>query len=105
MGHQFLDQYSLLHAAVGIIAYFWNISFWWAVGLHTLFEWSENTEWGIWAINRYIIDPGWFRWPGGKHTPDPLINRTGDTLTFVAGWIGAAWLDAVGKQRNWYSMV
>jgi hypothetical protein len=25
MGQQFIDQYLLLHFAVGIVAYFWNI--------------------------------------------------------------------------------
>ena len=102
MGYRLLDQYSLLHASVGVLAYFWNVSFWLAVGLHVCFEWLENTEWGVRAINRYIIEPGWFSWPGGKHGPDAFVNRVGDTLTFAAGWLVAAWLDVEGTRRGWY---
>jgi hypothetical protein len=103
MGHQLLDQYSLLHFAVGVISYFWNVPFWLALFVHTVFEWAENTVFGVWAINHYIIEPGWFSWPGGKHRPDALVNIVGDTAAFTAGWGSAAWLDIEGMRRRWYS--
>lgn len=104
MGNQMLDQYSLLHVAVGILTYFWSVPFWLGLFVHAFFEWAENTEWGVAAINRYIIDPGYFKWPGGKYKPDDLINSMGDNLNFAVGWLLAAWLDDVGTRRGWYDM-
>jgi hypothetical protein len=97
MGTQLLDQYSLLHAAVGVIMYFWNIPFWISVIMHIVFEWAENTRWGIRAINTYIIDPGYFSWPGEKRSADSIVNSVGDTLTFSVGWLVAAGLDGLDR--------
>lgn len=102
MGYQLLDQYSLLHFAVGVIFYFWNVNFFFAFTGHLLFEYIENTKIGILFINKYIIDPGYFSWPGGKHGADTVINRIGDTLSFSIGWIVAAYLDSTGTRQNWY---
>lgn len=102
MGYQLLDQYSLLHFAVGIVLYFWNIPFLFATISHILFEYVENTKEGMAFINKYIIDPGYFSWPGGKHAADSYRNRFGDTLTFVLGFGLAAALDVWGTQNNWY---
>lgn len=102
MGYRLLDQYSLLHAAIGVVAYFWNIPLLTAVVLHVLFEFAENTPTGMWAINKYIIDPGYFSWPGGKHKADTLLNQTGDNLAFVVGWLLSAWLDVEGTREHWY---
>lgn len=90
MGRRLLDQYSLLHAAVGVVAYFWGVRFWPALILHTLFEAAENTATGMWVINT-----GMPVWPGGKPRADTLTNILGDTLAFVAGWAAAQWLDGV----------
>ncbi len=102
MGYQLLDQYSLLHASVGVIAYFWNIPF--LVGLlaHIFFEFIENTKVGVEMINKYIIDPGYFSWPGEKHAPDSFVNQMGDNFTYALGWLLAAGLDTMGKREHWY---
>jgi hypothetical protein len=51
MGTRFLDQYTYLHFAVGIIVYFWNISLLNWIILHTIFEFLENTKTGMKLIN------------------------------------------------------
>lgn len=101
MGHRLLDQYSLLHSAVGVLAYFWNIPLWIGTLLHILFEYAENTSWGIQLINIAMIEPGIFGWPGDKRHADSLINQIGDTLTFILGWMAAAGLDSVGRTYHW----
>lgn len=102
MGVYLFDQYTLLHIAVGILAYFWSVPFLIGMGIHIAFELIENTEWGVRAINRYIIDPGWFMWPGGKYVPDTAMNQIGDNLGFAGGWGLAWWLDSVGRRLGWY---
>lgn len=82
MGLRVFDKYSLLHFAVGIIAYFWSISFFMTIVLHILFEFIENTPIGMNLINTYFI--GW--WPGGKTHPDNLLNRVSDTAFTGLGW-------------------
>jgi len=101
MGKQLLDQYSLLHAAVGVLVYFWNIPLWIGTLVHVLFEYVENTPWGIRMINQYMIEPGIFGWPGEKRNADSLLNQFGDTITFVLGWVVAAALDMVGRANRW----
>ena len=84
MGNGFIDKYSYLHFATGIISYFFDISFFnWFI-LHTIFEIIENTDIGIKFINRYLIF-----WPGGKEKPDSFINNIGDTIFALVGWISA----------------
>ena len=61
MGLNFIDQYSYLHFASGIIAYFFDISLLYWLIIHTVFEIMENTENGIFIINKYLTF-----WPGGK---------------------------------------
>ena len=84
MGTKFMDQYSLLHFAVGIISRYWNISFVWLLISHTIFEFVENTTQGMYFINTWIPF-----WPGGKSHPDSVVNRVGDTVFAGAGWITA----------------
>jgi hypothetical protein len=97
MGFQFFDQYTYLHFAVGIIAYFWNISLLYWFVLHTIFEFVENTQMGIHIINKYIVF-----WPGGKPKSDSIMIRVGDTLGAVFGWVSAYYLDNLGVKYNWY---
>jgi hypothetical protein len=97
MGQKLLDQYSLLHAAVGILAYFWNIPLWIGTLIHILFEYTENTQWGIHMINKYMIEPGIFGWPGDKRYTDSLLNQMGDTFSFVIGWVVAAGIDRLER--------
>lgn len=98
MGQRFVDQYSLLHFAVGIVAYFFGVE--WAPFLivHALFEWVENTPTGMFIINTYL--PGW---PGGKPVADSVINRVGDTLFAMAGWLLGYVISEIGKRRGWYT--
>lgn len=94
MGLRFFDQYSLLHFAVGVVAYFWSLSFITIIAIHILFEFIENTPIGMNLINTYFI--GW--WPGGKTHPDNLLNRFSDTLFTSIGWLASYYLDRVYKQ-------
>ena len=93
-----MDQYSYLHFASGIIAYFWNISFMVWVISHTIFEYLENTKTGVNLINKYL-----FFWPGGKPGSDTNINIIGDTLGAIIGWMSAYYLDKIGSLLGWYS--
>jgi len=87
MGVQLLDQYSLLHFSVGVMAYFWGMPFGVWVVIHTLFELLENTPTGITLINKFPL------WPGGKPRADTHTNSLGDGLSAAAGWGVAALLD------------
>jgi hypothetical protein len=91
MGLRFFDQFSILHFAVGVLAYFWSVSFLITIIVHILFEFIENTAIGMNLINTYFI--GW--WPGGKTHPDNLLNMTSDTIFSGIGWLASWWLDRV----------
>jgi hypothetical protein len=93
MGLSFFDQYSILHLAVGIVAYFWSISFITLIILHIIFEYVENTRTGMDFINRYF--KCW--WPGGKTHPDSLINKISDILFCGLGWMISYKLDQFYK--------
>lgn len=88
MGLNFIDNYSLLHFAVGIIANFWNIKLIHLIIIHIIFEYVENTLQGINFINKNIK-----LWPGGKFFADSIINRTGDVLSSVIGWMLADYIN------------
>jgi hypothetical protein len=89
MGNTFIDQYSLLHFAVGIIAYFWGISLQELFIIHLLFELIENTQFGMGIINTYFANI----WPGGKEHADLLINSIGDNFFASIGWLVAYYVD------------
>lgn len=98
MGVYIIDQYSLLHFATGVVAYFLGFSFTsWFIG-HALFEISENSNTGIYIINQYLL---WF-WPGGKPKADSLENIISDQIFSSIGWIVAQQLDQYGIKNNWY---
>ena len=97
MGSKFIDQYSLLHFAVGIIVYFWDIPLLTWFVLHTMFELIENTQQGIYFINNYIT-----LWPGGKPKADSIVNSIGDTIFSLLGWIIAYYTDTMGKKWKLY---
>lgn len=92
MGLLFLDQYSLLHFATGVVFYFLNISLTWSLLGHTAFELLENTNVGISLINRFPF------WPGGKPYADAPINMFGDSVAFTLGWLVAQALDWMGAK-------
>jgi len=83
MGIHFTDQFSLLHFATGIIAYFWQLSFMNWFFLHILYELFTNTRYGIYFINHYTF------WPGGKLDYDTSINVIGDQTWALIGWLFA----------------
>jgi hypothetical protein len=91
MGLRIFDQYSILHLAVGIIAYFWSISFIVLIVIHIIFEYVENTQWGMKIINTYF--KRW--WPGGKTHPDNIINQISDIVFSGIGWLIANYVDKV----------
>ena len=85
MGTGFFDTYSLLHFAMGIIIFYFNISFTNSILLHILYEFIENTNYGMYLINKYTKDIC----PGKKEYKDYFINNIGDTVFFGEGWIFA----------------
>lgn len=88
MGYLFADQYSLLHFASGVIAFFWGIPLWVYFVLHVVFEVIENQPWMINFIDNNIT---W--WPGGKQKSDTVLNQVGDTLFGIVGWYCSMLLD------------
>lgn len=86
MGTRLYDRYSLLHFAVGIVVYYFDISLVLWIILHTIFEILENTKKGVYFIDHYIPF-----WPGGKRAPDSILNSVSDTIFGILGWI-IAWL-------------
>ena len=92
MGAHFIDKYSYLHFVVGATIFYWNISlFHWLI-IHTIFEILENSPVGVHIINTYLTF-----WPGGKPKSDTLINNLGDTVFAVLGWFSAALVVYYGK--------
>ena len=103
MGEYLLDQYSLLHFAVGIIFYYWNVSFSISLIIHIIFELFENTQFGMLIINKVFVGKHIFNWPGGKNKSDSFINSfIGDNLSFVCGWLLAKKLNDYGSKKGWY---
>jgi len=97
MGYLLFDQYSYLHFACGIIAYFWKISSLNLLYLHSIFEIIENTPYGIHFINYYLT-----LWPGGKPSSDTSLNMIGDTISVLIGWYTAQYIDYFGLKYNLY---
>lgn len=90
MGFKVFDQYSLLHFSMGVVAYFWSISLFLLIVIHIVFEYVENTQWGMNIINTYFT-----MWPGGKPYPDNLLNQASDVVFSAIGWLVAYYLDGV----------
>jgi hypothetical protein len=100
MGTQFFDQYSILHFAFGIVAYFFNVNLLTWFIIHTLFEIIENTVSVMSFVNSHLK---WF-WPGqsGKPYADSSLNSVGDTVFGMIGWIFAYAMDEYGKKKHLY---
>jgi hypothetical protein len=96
MGKYIIDQYSLLHFASGIIAYFWNISLTNWIIIHVLFEYLENTDTGMNIINKIKL------WPGGKPHPDSYINSLFDNIFSILGWIVSYYADKYSTIKHLY---
>lgn len=81
MGKYFIDQYSLLHFAVGILLKKIGFNFETVLVGHIIFEIAENSNKGIYIINKYLKI-----WPGGKPSPDTVINQIGDIVSCLIGF-------------------
>jgi len=81
MGIYFTDKYSLLHFAVGVVVYYWNVSLVAWFIFHLIFELVENTQTGMHYIRKIKL------WPGGKRHSDSWMNSLGDQLYSVLGWL------------------
>ncbi len=81
MGKAWIDEYTPLHFAVGIVSYYWGISLFTLTVLHIIFEVLENTEKGMEMIRSFPL------WPGGKTHADSIINQVSDTISSMIGWI------------------
>jgi hypothetical protein len=97
MGNLFFDQYSILHMASGIVAYFWGIKLNYWIIIHVLFEYLENTEIGMKFINNTLKNI----WPGGKEKADTFMNSMiGDNFFAILGWCIAYYFDEIYKNKN-----
>ena len=97
MGYRFIDQYSLLHVASGIIAYFFGLSVTKWFMIHLIFELIENTDQGIVIINKYFTF-----WPGGKLYADSMINIISDQTFSIIGFYLANMVDYLGNVYGLY---
>ena len=97
MGNQLLDQYSILHYATGVIAFFWGVPPLYFFLAHVAFEVVENTGPGMAFINKFGY------WPGGKPRVDTFANIVGDNLAALLGYYCAYKLDDWGKTYKWYT--
>ena len=89
MGYNFIDRYSLLHFAVGIIFYYWGMSLEMLIILHIIFEYIENTQAGMNFINTNFKNI----WPGGKDHADSYVNQFGDIVFSGLGWLLAYYVN------------
>ena len=96
MGTQFLDQYSLLHFASGVVAYFFGISLPIWIIINIIFEAAENSEPGMALINKLPF------WPGGKLFSDSPINIAGDILSVIVGWLAGYFANYLGDKYGWF---
>ena len=87
MGKEFVDRFTLLHFATGVIAYHWGMGEKVFVFAHISFELLENTKTGIKIINQIPY------WPGGKQFADSPLNMVGDTAAAWVGWKVANYLN------------
>ena len=97
MGKYMIDQFSLLHFAAGIIAYFWGFSALHTFLLHVVFEWAENTRTGMKFINEQFPF-----WPGGKPYADSLLNQFTDTIFTMIGWYISQLADVYSAEKHLY---
>lgn len=91
-----IDQYSLLHFSVGVVAYFWHVPFWLWIILNILFEIFENSSWGMRIISHISV------FPGGQPRPDTLANSICDIICCLLGWGLGYFIDYLGKKYLWY---
>jgi hypothetical protein len=83
-----LDQYSYLHFASGITAYFigFRLRTWFL--LHLVVDLFENSSWGIQIIQQYLK---LFLRP--RYGSDPPLNIVMDNVIAILGWLSAYYLE------------
>ena len=82
MGLYLFDLFSILHFSVGGLWSYIGFDLISLIILHILFEYIENTKYGMNFINKYIT-----LWPVGKPHADSIINSTSDVLFSIFGWV------------------
>lgn len=97
MGKYLFDQYTYLHFAVGIVAYFFGFNLLSWLIIHIIFEYVENSKIGMNFINHNFKF-----WPGGKPKADSFTNIIGDNIGAIIGWGSAYYLDNLGDKLGWY---
>ena len=97
MGRLLFDQYTYLHFASGVIAYFWNISLYYWIVFNIIFEFVENTTMGMDFINNFKY------WPGGKNYKDSVLNSVGDVFGSAVGWYSAHLINQGGNYYRLFS--
>lgn len=86
-----------MHFLVGIIAFGWGFDLKKLIIIHTVFEISENTTYGMYIINKFF-----YIWPGGKKKADTVQNMIGDTIGAILGWVTVYYIDQLGNKNEWY---
>jgi hypothetical protein len=95
MGKYVFDQYTILHIASGVVAYFWGVSLKLYFIIHVIFEYLENIDIGIHIINNYFTF-----WPGGKDGADTIVNSVSDIIFGCLGWYISFYLDNYYKNKK-----
>ena len=82
MGFAYYDQYSLLHFASGVLAFFWGVSLEVWIVLNIIFEFIENSQNGYKFIKFKIK-----QWPGSKPYCDSKLNSVTDIIFGIIGYL------------------
>ena len=92
---EYFDQFSCLHLASGITAYFWGLSLKKWIFYHIAFSIFENSSLGISLSKKYLSN---FR--AYKMGPDSLKNLIGDTIGALLGWLLAYSMEQLAKSNK-----
>lgn len=98
MGRYLMDQFTYLHFASGIIAYFWGVTLKDWILINIAFELFENSDIGMKFISKIPM------WPGSKPTSDYHLNIIGDISSIIIGWLSAYYVDNLGVKYGWYDI-
>lgn len=82
-----IDQFSYLHFASGITAYFFGFKLKNWMLLHLAFDIFDNSNWGIQFVQKYV---SFLKQP--RYGSDPPLNIIVDNIISVLGWVSAYYL-------------
>ena len=93
---QILDQYSYLHFASGVTAYFvgFRLKTWFII--HLGVDLLENSPPGIYLIKKYL----YYFWRP-REGSDPAWNIVADNVLALVGWISAYYLETWCHERGY----